>query len=53
MMKRIGIYIGIKNGANFIKKLDLDKKHGYKQKFNSDFEQFYFGKEVKIDVEKA
>jgi len=42
-------YIGIKNGANFIKKLDLDKKHGYKQKFNSDFEQFYFGKEVKID----
>ena len=47
--KDIEGYIGIKNGANFIKKLKLDKKHGYKQKFNSDSEQFYFGKEVKID----
>ena len=42
-------YIGIKNGANFIKKLDLDKKHGYKQFFNKNTAQFYFGKEVKID----
>lgn len=47
--KDIEGYIGIKNKANFIKKLDLDKKHGYKQQFNSDSEQFYFGKEVKID----
>ena len=42
-------YIGIKNGANFIKKLDLDKKHGYKQFFKNKKAQFYFGKEVDID----
>ena len=42
-------YIGIKNGANFIKTLDLKKKHGYKQKVNSNGEKFYLGKEVKID----
>jgi hypothetical protein len=42
-------YIGIKNGANFIKTLDLKKKHGYKQKVNNNNEKFYLGKEVKID----
>jgi hypothetical protein len=30
--KNMDGYIGIKNGANFIKTLDLKKKHGYKQK---------------------
>ena len=47
--KDIEGYIGIKNGANFIKKLDLDKKHGYKQFFKNKSAQFYFGKEVDID----
>ena len=42
-------YIGIKNGANFIKTLGLKKKHGYKQKVNNNNEKFYLGKEVKID----
>ena len=47
--ENINGYIGIKNGANFIKTLDLKKKHGYKQKFKTDNEKFYLGKEVKID----
>ena len=47
--KDINGYIGIKNGANFIKTLGLKKKHGYKQKVNNNNEKFYLGKEVKID----
>ncbi len=47
--KNMDGYIGIKNGANFIKTLDLKKKHGYKQKVNNNNEKFYLGKEVKID----
>ena len=47
--ENINGYIGIKNDANFIKTLDLKKKHGYKQKFKTDNEKFYLGKEVKID----
>jgi hypothetical protein len=49
--KNMDGYIGIKNGANFIKTLGLKKKHGYKQKqkVNNNNEKFYLGKEVKID----
>ena len=47
--ENINGYIGIKNDANFIKTLDLKKKHGYKQKFKTGNEKFYLGKEVKID----